>query len=249
MTKSQEREIADAEERLERLLAAIKRARGDLQAAHSEIDKTLDKLEGLERRYASKHHRLQLKFSNLKVELQNKLTLIRQDIDSASASQTEIRESIETADADLNRIRQQYTSLNQQYEDDKKTYETEVLKLEGLLADKRSAVPLLDDRLERSQKQLDHVQAKIVEGEEAYTERSAELLKAIHDLEKHVRQLKEQAREYEEGMRYTRDEDAQRKVELDKQESNLKGRERRLLQDTADFEHRKKRYQQLRELQ
>lgn len=68
------------------------------------------------------------------------------------------------------------------------------------------------------------------------------------DLVVRVRRLREQAREYEEGMRYTREQDAKRKQDLDLQDQNLRARERKLYQDQADFEKRKRRWEQLKEI-
>ena len=64
-----------------------------------------------------------------------------------------------------------------------------------------------------------------------------------------MRQLKLEARNYEEGMRETREIDERRATDLDKQETAVAGRERRLIQDRADFEQRVKRYKQLRKMQ
>lgn len=71
----------------------------------------------------------------------------------------------------------------------------------------------------------------------------------IIEWRKTVQRLKEQAREYEIGMKHTREEDEKRAKELDAHEANLIGRERRLIQDKADLEKRQRRFDQLRELQ
>lgn len=107
----------------------------------------------------------------------------------------------------------------------------------------------INNEIEKAERRLAFVNQKITEGEAAYDRRAEELHTSILGLEKRVRQLGEQAREYELGMKTTREEDAQRTVELDKQEADLKGRERRLGQGVADFEHRQRRIKQLKDMQ
>lgn len=103
------------------------------------------------------------------------------------------------------------------------------------------------EQLAAARKELKHIQDMIVQGEQAFGNRSTELRTILADLQKRVRQLGEQAREYEAGMRYTREEDVKRKAALDAHETDLKARERRLFQDNADFEKRKRRFQQLKD--
>lgn len=64
-----------------------------------------------------------------------------------------------------------------------------------------------------------------------------------------LRRLGERAREYEEGMREIRKADEKRQAELDDHDMKLSARERALTQKEADFEKRKRRWQQLKDMQ
>jgi exonuclease VII small subunit len=248
MRESQKREIDEAEAQLQRIKAAIKKDSRDLQVIRSHTEVANTTLEKLDRQHAIRMHQLQQEYDNLEHGLTANAETLRRAIDLLLEERKTLLASIETAKTDIAKLDKQHTDMQQSYEAEKSECEQELIRLQGLLDTKRGQIPRVEAQIEQVQKKLDFIQKQLADGEQAFTDRSVELKRIINDLEKTVRQLGERAREYETGMQFTRAADAERTIELDKHEANLLSRERRLLQDQQDFEHRKKRFHQLKEL-
>lgn len=70
----------------------------------------------------------------------------------------------------------------------------------------------------------------------------------VVELKKTKRRLAMEIKLYEEGMTQTRKQDAERHAELEAWEQRLKARERALYLKDLEFEKRKKRWEQLKEI-
>lgn len=105
----------------------------------------------------------------------------------------------------------------------------------------------LDEQLALKNRELNEKRDRADQLDKEYKENVARYTADITDLQQTVRRLTVEIQQYEGSQAETRETDEKRRIRLDEWEQNLKGRERRLEQDSADFEHRKRRFKQLQE--
>jgi chromosome segregation ATPase len=247
-----QKQEAEAESQLQQLKGMIHAGRDQLAGIQEEIKAA----EETQRQSIVKRQReLETELKQIRDKraaaisaMEDELILARQK----NMTVAEIKDKLEIEIADLNatllQLQNQHAATVEKKMGALNELRAKITATEESLQTKKTELGSVDHKLEEASKKLAHIEQRIVEGEQAYSDRSEELRQSIVDAEQRLQQNESAIQSYEASMAEIRATDEARTKDLEDREQSLHAQQRALMRDQQDFAGEKRRFAQTRAL-
>lgn len=252
MPSRQSQQLDAANARLEQIQGVISAAQSELRQLQADIKLARRQRDlqtaRLKKAYQQKAKEIRKEFEALSAGLQDGLTVLQQAVKDSTAEKGLAEYEIGELGRKLQRQQQEYDGARKDDAAKLVRLKDSVERASEALGAKEAELISLNDRLTKATKQVDHFEKLLVQAEESYTERVAELRSNLSAAESKLQQTERLVQEYESSMTITREVDEARRIGLERRENLLAAGKRALGQNRADFDAEKKRFYQTKSL-